>query len=148
MLAHEKKIGWQILHKTLLNRATAALQYIYDEWRSRKAVRPAAITWAGEPIKDDAGNHIDDAVLCLLPEDPALQHRALRDMVMRTSACALMLIVQEEQEVRAYFETAYGSRCWRFPIRYHGNVHVVGAPTWKDDENGVGIFWQTTKASA
>jgi hypothetical protein len=40
------------------------------------------------------------------------------------------------------FESEYGTRTWRFPIKRHGDVCILGQPSYRDNSESIGVRWK------
>jgi len=130
-----------MLHKELVRRSERMLAHVNNLWDGT-AFQDVLFTWAGEVVKDDKGNPVNDIVGCDLPDDRARHNDIALKMAMRTSACGLLRIRREDECIKAIMETPHGSRSWTFPLHLRGDRRVVGSPVVREDEDYVGILWR------
>jgi hypothetical protein len=130
----------------LAKRAERMVEEVRAQWREKQRITNCCITWPAEVLKDDAGREIQDAVYCVLP--PGEEQEALRRMVERTKAYALVLIEQKKDELRVLFESHHGARAWLIPLELHGDVRVPGATRVTENAECVGLLWKPARGSA
>jgi hypothetical protein len=138
----------RFIHDDLAKKAAVALSTLQDTWNEDGKIDPFAISWVQETVHSDAGRPIDRFVLVDLPQDRAQWSGALVATVQKTKPYALLVCEQKEDEVVAIFESQHGSRSWRYPIKSHGRVKLLGDPSTRDDVDSIGILWRAKKAQA
>lgn len=97
---------------------------------------------------DDHGQPINDFVTCFLPDDESRHVKVVHEMVGRTKACALMLIRQQGDEVRAIYETPIGTTSWIYKIEDRVNTKILGKRTIRKDTDYVGVMWSPSRGQA
>ena len=130
-----------ILHNELVRRSEAMLRQLRKLWNGTE-FQDVLFTWAGEEIRDDNGMPINDLVGCDLPNDRGEHNKIAVDMVVRTSACGLLRVRREDDNIQAIMETHDGSKSWTFPFQVRGDTRVIGSPTTKENEDFVGVLWK------
>ena len=128
------------VQKELLRRAEASLRYLQIEWKQFGRVRPLALTWLGEEIVDDRGLPLRDVVVCRLPEDAAKRPAVLAGMVARTKAQALLVIQQNESNVKAIFETARGTTTWHYSVEDRVDHKMLVRCSVEHDVDSTGLL--------
>jgi hypothetical protein len=122
-----------------IRRASIVLKELHTLWDG-KEFQPVAFTWVSEEVRDDDGNIVDDIIGCNLPQDRSKHFNIMLDMVIRTKACAILVIRKEDSEVLAIFEDNVGSRSWVFQIEDRGNTQIIGRHRNRVNEDYVGIL--------
>ncbi len=129
------------IHEELLRRAEAGLKSIPISWKKKRRVDPFMLLWPVGPVACDDGGTVDGMFLLELPEDKELWNREIEMAVERTEPYALLMVEQKTNFVLAVFESIHGTRSWRFPLKPHGGVRILGKkPVVKNDEDGLGIL--------
>lgn len=137
-----------ILHGYLLEQVGHMLPAIDKSWRSRQEIDPFLVSWPEHAVLDDKGVHITRFVIAELGKDRSRWNELFMLTLKRTHPCGLLLVEQMDEEVVATFESRYGSRSWRYPIKDHGGVRVLGDPVTRDDVDSIGILWSKDEAEA
>jgi len=138
----------RFIHDELLRRATAAMSSIKEAWRKSQTIDPFLISWPAEYLKADDGSTITHQVLTELPVDKKERGALILKAIERTVAYAILLAEEREREVTVIFESSHGTHSWRYPIKNHGNVRILGKPKERDDVDCVGILWSPERAEA
>jgi len=141
-------VSERFIHDDLLQRAQAAVNHVYEIWKNEGKIDPSLLTWPAEPIPGDDGKKIDGVCCLSLPAQEPERPSAIRKMVERTKAYALLLVEQLEEEVRVILETPLGTRCWHLPIHRSGDVNILGGSTFTDNQENVGLLWSPRRAQA
>ena len=144
----KQKNQTELLYAELRRRAEQSLEHLYEEWRNLHRIRPVAATWVSENVLDDQGRPLDDFVLCLLPEEHGQHHKILSNMVLRTKACALLLIRQLGDQVKVIYETPIGTTSWTYPIEDRIGAKVLGRRVVATNVDSVGILWSPDRGQA
>lgn len=132
----------RFIHDELLRRAETGLSAIRETWRKQRHVDPFLISWPSEHIDCDDGAVVTDFFLLELPEDRSAWSKLMVQAVRKTKPYAILLAEELEDVVLLIFESNHGSRSWRYPIKPHGNVRVLGNPKVQDDVDAIGILWR------
>jgi hypothetical protein len=139
----------RFIHENIIAQAEKILARYRVHWKNG-AIRQGQglfFTWPAVTVQDDRGRDIEGTCAMYLPEERAKQPKAMRDMVIRTSAYALFLIEQRGREIKAILESTHGTRTWTIPLELHGDVHVLGQATQRDDYENVGLLWDKKKSA-
>lgn len=131
----------RFIHMGLLKEADAVVKSMYKTWRRDRRIAPLLFTWPGETIRMDSGEPHEGVCILELPEGDEERQDALRMMVERTKAYALLLVEQHREEVRIILESRHGARCWRIPLASHGEVVILERAQVEDDGVHVGLLW-------
>lgn len=134
----------QFILDGLIKQAEAAVKTIYATWKRKRVIAPTLFTWPADTIQADNGELLEGICTLDLPEKEVDRAQAMKMMVERTKAYALLLIEQRKGEVRAVLESSHGARCWTIPLVQHGEVVVLGRAAVRDDEGHVGLLWSPT----
>lgn len=134
----------RFIHDELLRRAEKGLPGIHQAWRVKQHIDPFIISWPSKHLKGDDGSIITDSVLVELPEDRKRWRPHLLRTVHRTKPYALLLAEELDDCVMVTFESGHGTRSWRWPIKDHGGMRVLGNVTQRDDVDSIGILWSPT----
>lgn len=113
-------------------------------WRKRRKIDSYAAVWPREPVIDDAGQEITQSILCPISStlDAAQRLKLLQQLVERAKAYGLVVVEQRENAIHILLETHHGSRSWRIPLTWHGDVQVPGQVEKRDNEECVGLLWR------
>lgn len=131
----------RFIHDELATRAKSGLPAIKEQWRTRQTIDPFFVSWPAEHIIADDGVEVTDHFVLDLPKDKTMWKELMLRAIRRTKSYAILLAEELEGSVLVTFESPHGTRSWRFPIRDHGNVRVLGKPVQKDDYDRIGILW-------
>lgn len=134
----------QFIHDGLVKRAEVVVKTVYEIWRKERKIAPVLMTWPAETIRTERGEPHEGVCILDLPEGPATRSVAIREMVGRTKAYALLLIEQRSDDVQVTLESRLGARCWRIPISDHGDVKILEQAVVRDNEAHVGLLWSPT----
>ena len=115
--------------------------HIDGDWRAIGRVRALAVTWCGELVLDDKGIPLEDAVMCLLPEDTAQHSKILREMAERTMAGALLVVRQTGNDIKAVFETTAGTTTWSYRVEDRGDRKVPIRRGEQKNVDSLGVLW-------
>lgn len=143
-IASERFIHDDIL-KVLERSLTRTLR---ESWAENGRIEPFILSWPSEHIRCDDGTTVTHVFHADLPEDSSTWSRWLQATVEKTKPYALLLGEQKGDEIMVTFESPHGSRSWRYPIRRHGDVRVIGQPSTRDDVDAIGILWKAGRAKA
>jgi len=125
----------------LLRRGEAVAERAKKMWNRRQSLPTSLLSWPSEEIKDDQGNPIDRVVSLAVPEHIPLR-KALVDMLERTLPYALLLAEVRDKELVVILESHHGTRSWRYPIEWRGDVHRLGEGIRKDNTDSLGVLWR------
>lgn len=131
----------RFIHDELLRRATAAMGSIKEAWRRMQKIEPFLISWPAEHLEADDGSIITHQVLTELPVNKKERGALMLQAIERTCPYAILLAEEREDLVVVIFESSHGTHSWRYPIKNHGNVRILGKPKERDDVDCVGILW-------
>jgi hypothetical protein len=131
----------RFIHDELMRRAEMGLPSILEAWKAKQHIEPFIISWPYSRIVGDDGSEIADFVLTDLPADRKRWKKLIVLTVQRVKPYALLLAEELNDCVLLIFESGHGTRSWRYPIKHHGNVRVLGDPTQRDDVDRIGILW-------
>lgn len=120
---------------------------VRDLWRKDKRVPRMLFSWPSEHLKTADGKTITHIVSFAIPADLATFEAAVQ-LTKETKAYAILLVEQEEQDVRVLLESFHGTRCWRLPIRRHGDVNVLEKEHATQDTESLGILWRRVTAQS
>lgn len=134
----------RFIHDGLLKQAEAAVKTVYEIWKKEGRIAPVAFTWPAETIRTDAGELHEGICVLDLPAAGEARDAALRALVQRTKAYALLLIEQHREEVLVILESKHGARCWKIPIASHGDVVILERAQVQVDAMHVGLLWSPT----
>lgn len=129
----------RFIHDGLLHTAQKIVNSVKSRWEQGEKIEAYAIAWPGEKVPTEEGQMIDGPVLMAVP----LERRelALRALVDRTKAFALLLVEQKGDCLAALFESAHGTRSWTLPIRRHGDRWALEDQKTRDDTDRLGLLW-------
>lgn len=131
----------RFIYDGLLSQAEAVVKTLYETWKKERKVVPILFTWPAETIRTEDGKPHEGVCVLDLPEEGRARSTALRMMVERTKAYALLLIEQQHDAVQVILESGHGARCWKIPFVSHGDVVLLGRAQVRDDETHVGLLW-------
>jgi hypothetical protein len=134
----------EFIWKDLQVRGELALRLVRDLWNKDHAVPRMVIAWPGEEVKANDGKPVDLVTLAVPPE--VTTHKALRDMLERTHAYALLLVEQTKDAVELTLESAHGAYHWSLPIRRHGDVPVLEMARATKNTQSLGLLWRRQSA--
>jgi hypothetical protein len=124
-----------IVHGELERRAAAFIGAARTDWKKDRKVGAYAVAWPSEELKADDGKSVTHAVYCAIPPefDAGRRMKALQQLIERTKAYGLVFVEQREHSIHILFETSQGSRGWRVPLSWHGDVQVPGQTEASDE---------------
>jgi hypothetical protein len=128
------------LHAGLLLLAAKLIPTVLDLWREHKSIEPTLLLWPKHPVKTITGEPAS-LVTVDLPQDADQRHAKIIEVAKACDAYGLLLIEQLDDDVRMIFESEQGTRTWRFPIKNHGDVRILGRPSHKDNAESIGVRW-------
>ncbi len=114
---------------------------VRDMWRRDKRVPRMLFSWPSEHLTAVDGKTVTHIVSFAVPADVTTFEAAVQ-LTKQTKAYALLLVEQEEKDVRILLESFHGTRCWRLPIRRHGDVNVLEKENASEDTENLGILWR------
>lgn len=139
----------QEYHEQLSLQAEANLDLIYKRWKTTQGkLEPFLLTWPSEPVQTSNGSWITGACQLTLPKDKAQWKGLLVEAIVLTSPKAMLLLEQNEKDVKLILETPEGSTSWVIPIERHGDINVLGKAARKIDTDSIGFLWQPNMAEA
>lgn len=138
----------RFIHDDLLQKAERAVNKLHEIWKKEGKIDASLLTWPSEPILDDNGQKMEGVCCLTLPDTSAEKIKAIRAMVRRTKAYALLLIETVDTNVQALLETPHGTRCWTLPIYRSGDTKILGEATVTDNREHVGLLWSPHRAVA
>lgn len=129
------------LHVVLLRTAASLIPTVFDLWREHKSIEPTLLLW---PIRNVVTIEGKTASLVTvdLPKDADQRKTKILEAARACNAYGLLLTEQLEDAVRMILESEQGTRTWRFPIKRHGDVSVLGQPSYKDNTESIGVRWK------
>lgn len=134
----------QFIHDDLVKTAEAVVKTVYAIWKKERKIAPVLMTWPAETIRTSRGEPHEGVCILDLPEGNAARSVAIREMVGKTKAFALLLIEQRREDVRVILESRLGARCWDIPISDHGDVKILEQPVVQEGRAHVGLLWSPT----
>jgi hypothetical protein len=137
-------VSERFIHDGLLRQAESVVKAVYENWRRDRKIAPVAFTWPAETIRTDRGEPHEGVVVLDLPEAVGMRMEALRQLVARTKAYALLLVEQHPKKVVVILESRHGARCWTIPLESHGDVVILGRAEAHNDAVHVGLLWSPT----
>lgn len=132
------------MHERFGEVAERVLEKVYSAWAARLKFVDVLVTWPARPVVADDGTYIDNHCILPLPGDD--RDAAIRAMVLRTDARALLLLERRQDDVFLLLETPAGTKSWKVPIRRHGDVYSLGSPTVKTDVERIGLLYTKSRA--
>ncbi len=114
---------------------------VRDLWRKNRKVPRMLFSWPSEHLPTADGKVVTHIVSFAIPDELATFEAAVA-MTKETKAYALLLVEQEKTDVRILLESFHGTRCWRLPIRRHGDVNVLEKEHASQDTESLGILWR------
>jgi hypothetical protein len=133
---------------TILRETKGLLEVTRKLFNKSGKIEDIAFCWPSEIIEDDQGNRIYDVISMILPEEAATKQKALRNLVVRASAKAVVVIEQKEKEVTALLEGVQGTIIWKMPIQRRGDRWFLGKDEQFRDAECLGLLWQPKRAQA
>ena len=131
----------RFVHEELSRRCIRAVELIPEQWRENKRIYPTLLMWPADSVRATDGSDFSGVVFTDLPEDSGQRRVAVIRAAKRCDAYGLLLTEQIDGFVRLVFETEHGTRTWRFPIKPHGNIQILGRPAFRDNAESIGIRW-------
>lgn len=131
----------RFIHDELVSRCQNVVKQVQGLWRGFKEIHPTLLLWPTTGVRTTTNEKFSGVVFTELPDDPAARRAVIVDAAKRCDAYGLLLTEQLEHDVRLILETIHGTRTWRFPIKNHGDVQVLGAPVVSDNAESIGIRW-------
>lgn len=132
----------RFIHDELVARCMNAVHQMKELWRGFKRIHPTLLIWPADSVRTTLKERFSGVIFTELPEDPAERRAAIINAAKRCDAYGLLLTEQLEHDVRLIFESESGTMTWRFPIKNHGDVQVLGAPVSKVNTESIGIRWR------
>lgn len=132
----------QFIHDELVARCLNTVDQMKELWRGFKRIHPTLLIWPADSVRTTTKERFSGVIFTELPDDPAARRSAIIDAAKRCNAYGLLLTEQLEHDVRLIFESESGTRTWRFPIKNHGDVQVLGEPVSKVNTESIGIRWR------
>lgn len=111
-------------------------------FRRQKRIYPTLLIWPADTVKATDGTQFSGVVFTELPEDPARRKEEVKSAILRTGAWAALVTEQLESDIRMLFESGHGTRTWRFPIKNHGDIQILGRAVAQDNTESIGVLWQ------
>lgn len=128
------------IHEELLRRATHSVNKIPDLWRTDHAIYPTILLWPENSVQTTSGTPFSGVVFSELPDVARSEYIAR--VVSQVGAYAVLVTEELSDCVRCVFETKHGTASWRLPIKYHGDVRVLGAAVKQTNSESVGVLWR------
>jgi hypothetical protein len=132
----------RFIHDELARRCAHSAEQVLVFWRTYHRIYPTLLLWPSSTIKTVTGEKFSGVIFTELPEAPEARRAAIVAAANRCKAYGLLLTEQLDQAVRLIFESECGTRTWRFPIKNHGDIQVLGTPTLRDNVESIGIRWK------
>lgn len=128
------------LHDVLLLKAANVIPVVFSVWKECHRIDPILLLW---PLQDVVTTTGDTASLVAvdLPIDKVQRKAKIKEAALACDAYGLLLTEQLEDSVRMILESEQGTRTWRFPIKPHGDISVLGPPSCRDNAESIGIRW-------
>jgi hypothetical protein len=131
----------QFIWDDLLARAKFANKQVQQTWKKRRKIPVMVLAWPAVTIHDDNDKPINSIVSLEVPEGIPLQ-KALKDLIVRTKAYAILVCDSTNEELRVVLESHHGVRSWITSIRHHGDVRVLEDTRVQDGVGGFGLLWR------
>ena len=132
----------RFIHDELVTRCLQMVEQVPLFWRENKChIYPTLLLWPSEAIRASGGKEFSGVVFHPLPEDDSGRRDVIAKAAKQCKAYGLLLTEQLTDCVRLIFESEHGTRTWRFPIKNHGGVQVLGYPEFHDNSESIGIRW-------
>lgn len=132
----------RFIHTELIARCLNTVTQIGALWKEFKKIYPTLLIWPTDSVKTTTKERFSGVVFTELPDDPELRRIRIVEAAKQCNAYGLLLTEQLEQDVRLILETRHGTRTWRYPIKHHGDIQVLGAPIVRDNAESIGIKWR------
>ena len=129
------------LHDVLLLKASGVIPAVFVNWKENRRIEPTLLLWPLHDVVTTSGATAS-LVTVELPEDRALRKAKIIEAARACDAYGLLLTEQLEDSVRMIFESEQGTRTWRFPIKPHGDISILGLPSCKDNTESIGVRWK------
>jgi hypothetical protein len=144
ILAREKFI-WD----DIIERGSRAVQMVKDLWRKKQSVPRFIFVWPSEKLAttDGSGTHITHYVTFPIPEEMNV-HAAAVLCAKNLKPYAMLAVEREGTDVKILLESFHGTRCWRLPIRRHGDVEVLEKESVSSNVERLGILWRGDASTA
>lgn len=114
---------------------------VREMWRKDRKIPRMMFSWPSEHLESVEGKTVTHIVSFAVPKELNTFEAAV-GMTKATKAYALLLVEQEESDVRILLESFHGTRCWRLPIRRHGDIDVLEKENASEDTETLGILWR------
>lgn len=131
----------RFIHDELLRRCESLTDKAIFLFRRDKKIHPTLLIWPADSVRSTDGDFFSGVIFSELSEDEATRRQELRDSILRTAAFAALLTEQRSDAVRIIFESGYGTRTWRLPIRNYGGVQVLERLAPRDNAESIGVLW-------
>ncbi len=122
------------------------LENVRDMWKKRHEVPRVIFSWPSEDLEttDKSGKVITHMVTFHIPEGMNTRDAAVV-VTQHTKPYAMLVLEREGKDVRLLLESFHGTRCWRLPIRRHGDVDVLEKEKATTDTERLGILWRPSQ---
>lgn len=139
----------RFIHDQLVKQADSSVRTLYKSWAKSKRIDPFLVTWPAETVMSKEGVPIEGAcVLELKPFPPEERRKRIMEALRLTSAYALLLVEQHENEVRAILESKHGAHSWHLALKKRGGDVTLGNVTSQQNQSYVGLLWSPAAARA
>jgi hypothetical protein len=128
-------------HVVLLKTAVSLIPTVFDLWREHKSIEPTLLLWPAHEVTTIEGKTAT-LVTVDLPKDTGQRRAKIVEAAHACDAYGLLLTEQLEDAVRMILESGQGTRTWRFPIKKHGDVSILGQPSYRDNTESIGVRWK------
>jgi hypothetical protein len=135
-------------HNDLALYAEVNLPKIYATWKKSMRVDPFLLSWPSELVYDVNGVPLENVCYLDLPQDKNQWRKMMHEALKLTSPKALLLLEQNDKDVKLILETPAGSTSWVIPIERHGDICVLGKAAKKTDTDSIGLLWRPNIAEA
>jgi hypothetical protein len=125
----------------LLEKAEVAVRRVRENWKKSRKVSRILLSFPAEHVKADDGTTIRDIVSFAIP-DRMTSFAAAVAFAKRTTAYALLLIERQGDTVKILLESHHGTRCWTFPVRWHGDIEALEKAEVTTDTESIGVLWR------
>lgn len=128
--------------RDLIRDGQKAVKLARELWKKNRSIPRMLFSWPAEHVRAADGKTITHLVSFAIPDEMGTAKAAIM-LAKDTKSYALALVERDGSDLRVLLESMHGTRCWRVPIKRHGDVEVLGkdsAPTV--DTESIGVLWR------